>query len=204
MCQSFELFESGRWHCKPEKMRLLVGLRELIRARFLGVRLQESCLPRRSLQLDPSLGRVSQVPGCSFRARRPTLPRKVLLELSVIFSLSGVGFLSVEDLGHFHLFSFRGFHTPGSLSLRLTLSHPRGSSRPVSHSTALAASCLMTLYMANSFYLARTTKLRLTLRRQARLRSDDLEMEAAQPGSTTSRGSIDPWLCSRASWINCA
>jgi hypothetical protein len=116
------------------------------------------CLPRRSLQLDPSLGRVSQVPGCSFRARRPTLPRKVLLELSVIFSLSGVGFLSVEDLGHFHLFSFRGFHTPGSLSLRLTLSHPRGSSRLVSHSTALAASSLMTLYMANSFYLARTTK----------------------------------------------
>jgi hypothetical protein len=90
MCQSFELFESGRWHCKPEKMRLLVGLRELIRARFLGVRSQESCLPRRSLQLDPSLGRVSQVPGCSFRARRPTLPRKVPLELSVIFSLSQV------------------------------------------------------------------------------------------------------------------
>ena len=35
------------------------------------------CLPLRSLQLYPSLGRVSQVPGCSFRARCPTIPRKV-------------------------------------------------------------------------------------------------------------------------------
>ncbi len=36
-------------------------------------------LPLQTLQLDPSLGRVSQVPGCSFRARCPTLPRKVPL-----------------------------------------------------------------------------------------------------------------------------
>ena len=44
---------------------------------------------------------------------------------------------------------------------RLALSLSRGSKRPVAQPPALAASCLMTLYMANSFHLARTPKLRL-------------------------------------------
>jgi hypothetical protein len=70
------------------------------------------CLPLRSLQLYPSLGRVSQVPGCSFRARCPTLPRKVPTEVCSHLPLPDAGFLSVDDLGHFHPFSFRGFHTP--------------------------------------------------------------------------------------------
>src|ERR1700686_2896138 len=52
----------------------------------------------------------------------------------------------------------------GSLSLRLAPTLHRGLKRLLSLSSALAASCLMTLYMANSFHLARTTKLRLALR----------------------------------------
>src|ERR1700686_1434275 len=59
----------------------------------------------------------------------------------------------------------------GSLSLRLAPTLHRGLKRLLSLSSALAASCLMTLYMANSFHLARTTKLRLALR--GRGRSED-------------------------------
>jgi hypothetical protein len=47
------------------------------------------CVPLQALQLDPSLGWVSQVPDCSFRARCPTLPRKVPVGSSVIFSPPG-------------------------------------------------------------------------------------------------------------------
>src|ERR1700730_7712814 len=58
----------------------------------------------------------------------------------------------------------------GSLSLRLTPTQHRGLKRLLSLSSALATSCLMTLYMANSFHLARTTKLRLALRGRGRVR----------------------------------
>ena len=46
----------------------------------------------------------------------------------------------------------------------------------VSLSPALAASCLMTLYMANSFHLARTTKLRLALRARVRFIKGEAEL----------------------------
>jgi hypothetical protein len=69
------------------------------------------CLPLQALQLYPSLGWASQVPDCSFRARCPTLPRKVPLEAPVILPSRVLASFPVEDLGHFHLFSFRGFHT---------------------------------------------------------------------------------------------
>jgi hypothetical protein len=71
----------------------------------------QSVIAFQTLQLYPSLGRVSQVPGCSFRARCPTIPRKVQLEFSVIFPIPGVGSFPSRILATF-IFSFRGFHTP--------------------------------------------------------------------------------------------
>src|SRR5208337_4183751 len=64
----------------------------------------------------------------------------------------------------------------GSLSLRLAPTQLRGLKRLLSLSSALAASCLMTLYMANSFHLARTTKLRLALQGRVKIQ---LRVESA-------------------------
>ena len=47
----------------------------------------------------------------------------------------------------------------GSLSLQLALSQLRGLRQPVARLTARSASCLMTLYMVNSFHLTRTPRL---------------------------------------------
>ena len=126
------------------------------------------CLPLQALQLDPSLGWASQIPDCSFRARCPTIPRKVPVGVSVIFSPPGCWLPFPRGSWPLSSFLVSRLSYAGSLSLRLALSLSRGSKRPVSQPPALAASCLMTLYMANSFHLARTTKLPLALRRRAR------------------------------------
>jgi hypothetical protein len=129
------------------------------------------CLPLQALQLYPSLGWVSQVPDCSFRARCPTIPRKVPVGVSVIFSPPGCWLPFPRESWPLSSFLVSRLSYAGSLSLRLALSLSRGFKRPVSQSPALVASCLMTLYTANSFHLARTTKLRLALRGRGRRRA---------------------------------
>jgi hypothetical protein len=124
------------------------------------------CLPLQTLQLDPSLGRASQVPGCSFRARCPTLPPGKPRQGFVssppprcwLPFRRGFWPLSSSRFEAFiRRFTFVAAHSSAVQRLQTT------------QQSALSASCLMTLYMANSFHLARTTKLRLALRRRRRL-----------------------------------
>jgi len=133
------------------------------------------------LQLDPSLGRASQVPGCSFRARRPTLPRKV--PVGFVSSPPSQVLASLRSMiSATFFFSFRGFHTPVHFRCGSLFRRPEASVRPVARSPALPASCLMTFHMANSFHLARTTKLRLALRARARFAGEEKQQRPLAGG----------------------
>jgi len=113
--------------------------------------------------------RVSQVPSRSFGARCLLPPRRALLSVSASFFSGGSGFVLYGGLttliatsrGRFefacataHTFVFRGF---GSATCAVA--------RSVDYMS------LMLLYMANSFHLARTPKLRLAHHKRHPLRA---------------------------------
>ena len=123
------------------------------------------CLPLQALQLDPSLGWASQVPDCSFRARCPTLPRKVPVGVSVIFSPPGCWLPFRRGSWPLSSFLVSRLSYAGSLSLRLTCSPP-DTPAPLPGLTLVRLHAEQAIYTVNSFQFTRSTRLTLVTDRE--------------------------------------